>query len=184
MLEGKWMLFLFFLLNGCMVHTKAVPLADSKDFKIYWLKRDLYGGRFYDDDRYRLLSFVSGSELKLLKSPLGHWITPPASDEKILAGTRVVVRKTEWPSDLNLPTRPLFTPRHLVWVYLTVAMERGFVRMEKDKTYILLAPDHIQSKRDFEFWWEQYFSDKDINWERLERKLSFVMPAEAGMTIF
>lgn len=154
---------MLFLMAGCTAHIKQIPIEKAQTGKSYWLKKSLYGGIFYDDDRYRLLSERPFEELKHLKSLSGDLILPPPSDEVIPVGTQVYVQKIEWPTQLNWIKRPILTPRHLGWVYLTVALDRGSVTLMRDKPYVLLIPEEIQDDKTLQSWLSACFSEQDNN---------------------
>lgn len=165
----KWIaLFLSIFLQGCQGHV-ALPqalqssIAQQFDGQTLWLKQSLYGGNFYDDDRYRLAHPRRFEELTYLKTPDGDLILPPPSNEIITVGTRVKILKVEWPTGMTVFKRPLFTPRHCAWVYLEVARDRGQVTLTRNKTYILLVPEGVQDDKAFKGWIDTLLAKEDTN---------------------
>jgi hypothetical protein len=139
---------------------KIDGLATGKSF---WLKQSLYAGPFYDDDRFTLLHASSFDELTYLKMPDGATILPPKPSFIIPVGTRVTITAIEWPDWNNFVKRPIFTPRHLPWMKMTVAMQRGQVSLMRPETFIFLLPVESDNSRHFESWFLSIFSDKDTN---------------------
>ncbi|MES2503266.1 MAG: hypothetical protein V4534_00125 [Myxococcota bacterium] len=164
MLNGKWMIILgLLILNGCAPQLEQLPKAPKAKEETFWLKKSLYGGILYDDYRYRLLSPKPFDELRHLKTLGGDWILPPPSDEVVPFGTRVSIQKIEWPTGANIIKRPILTPRNLPWIYLTVALDRGSVTLNRDKTYILLVPEEIKTETALRAWLQTYLSKEDNN---------------------
>ncbi len=156
MLKCNLMLILF--LTGCMAHIEP---ETQKTLKNLWLNKSYYGGIFYDDDRFRILSEIPFEKLNHLKSPSGDTILPPPSDEIVPYGTRVVLEKVEWPTHENLFKRPFLTPRHYPWIYLRAALDRGSVTLMRNKTYIMVLPDTIKTQAQLESWLNKNFDRED-----------------------
>lgn len=135
-------------------------LAKGKSF---WLKQSLFAGTFYDDDRYFLLNPRPFDEIDYVKMPDGATVLPPAATHIIPVGTKVTVSAVEWPDWQNYLNRPIFTPRHLIWVKMKVAKERGQVSLMHDKTFIMLVPFEGGHTELFAGWFKGIFSDKDTN---------------------
>jgi hypothetical protein len=165
----KWgALFLAIFLAGCPSHlnmseASQASIATQIKGQSLWLKQSLYGGPFYDDDRFRLAHARKFEELTYLRTPDGDIILPPPSDEIIGVGTRVKIEKIEWPTGMNIFKRPIFTPRHCPWLYLRVARDRGQVTMNRDHLYILLVPDQVHDDKSFREWLEGILSSQDTN---------------------
>lgn len=160
----KWSMFGFLLLIGaCVSHIGRPAMNPNWNGQSYWLKQSLYGGIFYDDDRYGLVSPEPFEKLTYLKSVSGDYIIPPPSTEIIPFGTRVQIQKIEWPTEQNMIKRPLLTPRYLPWIYLTVALDRGAVTLNRNLTYIMLVPEEIRSEIALIDWLSSYFSKQDNN---------------------
>ncbi len=160
----KWSLLGFLLLMAaCASHLQRSPLTQNWQGQTYWVKQSLYGGIFYDDDRYGLVSPEPFEKLTYLKSLSGDMIIPPPSTEVISFGTRVQVQEIEWPTEQNMIKRPLLTPRYLPWIYLTIMLDRGAVTLERKLTYILLVPEEIRSEKALTDWFSTYFSKQDNN---------------------
>ena len=160
----KWSLGVLLLFTGaCVSHVQRPIVSSNWSGQSYWTQQKLYGGFFYDDDRYGLVSPEPFEKLTYLKSLSGDTILPPPSDELISFGTRVQIQKIEWPTEQNIVKRPLLTPRYLAWVYLTIALDRGSVTLNRNRTYILLVPEEIRSEKAFADWFSNYFSKQDNN---------------------
>ena len=154
----------FFLvgLTACVQTTKhAVETVDPGP--TYYAKQDFFTGFFFDDDRYGLISTIPLKKITVLKDLAGRYVLPKPIKEPVIKGTRVNVQKIEWPTPENRLKRPLLTPRHLVWIYLTVALDRGeYVTVNRKRTYIFLAPERIQDDAALREWFFQYFSSKAL----------------------
>lgn len=132
--------------------------------ELLFLKQSMYAGRFYDDDRYRLLHPRRFSELTYLLNAEGEPILPPPSDEIIPAGTRVRVEKIEWPEGDAVFRRPLYTPRYTTWIFLRVARERGSsTTIERSERHIVLLPGGISDQETFEQWFSASLTATDPN---------------------
>lgn len=156
----KWSLWVLLLFSGsCVTHVQRPVMSQNWSGQSYWVKKSLYAGFFYDDDRYGLVSPEPFEKLTYLKSIAGDLILPPPSTEMISIGTRVQIQKIEWPTEQNIIKRPLLTPRFLPWIYLTIALDRGaFVTLNRKLTYIMLVPEEIRSEKALADWFSNYFS--------------------------
>jgi hypothetical protein len=150
-------------LGACVTHVQRPAMTQNWEAQSYWVKQSLYGGLFYDDDRYGLISSEPFEKLTYLKSIAGDFIIPPPSTEIIAFGTRVQIQKIEWPTEQNIIKRPLLTPRYLPWIYLTVALDRGSVTLNRKLTYIMLVPEEVKSEKTLTDWLSNYFSKQDNN---------------------
>ena len=129
----------------------------------FFLKTSLYGGQFYDDDRFRLAHAKPFDQISDLTTLDGHVITPLPSDEIISVGTKVKIKNIEWPLGSVRFRRPLYSPRDKIWVILRVALERGNITFEREKDYILLAPDYLKNRQEFDAWFKSYFTKDNTN---------------------
>ena len=173
MLICKWSFLVgFWMMLGCAGHLRPSAGGQSSAGQSYWAKQSFYGGLFFDDDRYGFLSPIEFEKLRCLKSPSGDYIVPAPSDHVISVGTRVNIQKIEWPTDQNRIKRPLLTPGHLPWIYLTVALDRGSVTINRPRTYIMLVPEEIRSNDALAKWFSRYFSQEDNNLWFLNLSLS------------
>src|SRR3989338_7748884 len=161
----KWSLWGYvFCVLACTAPVRSPALPEKKPHgKAYWAKQSFYGGIFFDDDRYGFLSPIAFEKLTCLKSISGDYIIPPPAHEVISFGTRVNIQKIEWPTAQNRMKRPLLTPRLMPWIYLTVALDRGSVRLDREKTYVMLVPERIRSEEALFRWFSDYFSQEDNN---------------------
>jgi hypothetical protein len=132
--------------------------------ELLFLKQSLYAGRFYDDDRFRLVHPRRFDELTYLRTVEGDPIPPPPADEIIPAGTRVRVERLEWPDGNAVFRRPLYTPRYTTWIFLRVARERGAdVTVERKERHILLLPGGLHDEATFEEWFAASLTKTDPN---------------------
>jgi len=163
-------------------------LNEAHEGELLYVKQSLYAGRFYDDDRYRLLHARKFEELTYLLDAEGQPIPPPPANEIIPAGTRVRVERIEWPDGDAVFRRPLYTPRYTTWIFLRVARGRGdettFERAEK---HIMLLPGGISDEATFNEWFEAALTRTDPNpWLRtlpeVQRVAIDLKRVEVGMT--
>ena len=141
-----------------------VRIDEQHNGELLYLKQSMYAGRFYDDDRYRLLHPRRFEELTYLLTAEGEPIAPPPADEIVPAGTRVRVEKIDWPDAAAVFRRPLYTPRYTTWVYLRVARERGSdTTIERSERHILLLPAGISDQETFDQWFTASLSSQDNN---------------------
>ena len=178
---------------GCASYT-VIPadartrLDEAHEGELLYVKQSLYAGRFYDDDRFRLLHARKFEELTYLQNAEGEPITPPPANEIIPAGTRVRVERIEWPVGDAVFRRPLYTPRYTTWIYLRVARGRGDeTTFERDERYIMLLPGGISDEATFNEWFEAALTRTDPNpWLRslpeVQRVAIDLKRVEAGMT--
>ncbi|MDP2340392.1 MAG: hypothetical protein Q8O67_05505 [Deltaproteobacteria bacterium] len=157
------------LVGSCASYT-VVPEAaraaidEEHAGELLYLKQSMYAGRFYDDDRFRLLHPRRFEELTYLLTAEGDPIAPPPAEEIIPAGTRVRVEKIEWPDGDAVFRRPLYTPRYTTWVFLRVARERGSeTTIERSERHILLLPAGIGDQETFNQWFTASLSTEDNN---------------------
>jgi hypothetical protein len=155
--------------TGCASYTVLSKeaqghLEQEHTGELLFLKQSLYAGRFYDDDRYRLVHPRRFEELTYLRNAEGEAIVPPPADEIIAAGTRVRVERLEWPDGDAVFRRPLYTPRYTTWIFLRVARERGTdVTVERNEHHILLLPGGLHDEQTFEEWFDASLTQKDPN---------------------
>lgn len=137
-------------------------LDAAHEGELLYVKQSLYAGRFYDDDRFRLVHPRRFEELTYLLNAEGEPIPPAPADEIIPAGTRVRIEKIEWPDGDAVFRRPLYTPRYTTWIYLRVARGVGSgVTMERAERHILLLPGGLENEEAFEQWFTAALSPTD-----------------------
>ncbi len=157
------------VLSACPSYTLVAAGArasidEAHTGELLYLKQSMYAGRFYDDDRYRLVHPRRFEELTYLLTAEGDPIPPPPAEEIIPAGTRVRVEKIEWPDGDAVFRRPLYTPRYTTWVFLRVARERGSdTTIERSERHILLLPAGIADQETFDQWFTASLSAEDNN---------------------
>jgi hypothetical protein len=156
---------------GCASMAAVSPaeqklLNQQHEGELLFLKQSVYAGRFYDDDRFRLVHARRFEELTYLLNAEGEPITPPPADEIIPAGTQVRVERIAWPDGETIFRRPLYTPRYTTWVYLRVARGRGDnndVTFERESKHIMLLPGGITDMATFNEWFSATLTTKDPN---------------------
>jgi hypothetical protein len=173
----KWVVT-FLLLSGCIhqmeLSQETMKKVDSAVVgRSFWLKQSLYTGPFYDDDRYALVSTNQFDELAYVKMPDNETILPPNANGIIPYGTKVVVQSIDWPDLQNYLNRPIFTPRHLPWMKLKIALDRGQVSLFRPETFIYVLSIDADNAKHFETWFRTIFSDKDSNVWLLSLKPEF-----------
>ena len=137
-------------------------LNEAHEGELLYVKQSLYAGRFYDDDRYRLVHPRRFEELTYLLNAEGEAIAPPPADEIIPAGTRVRIERIEWPEGDAVFRRPLYTPRYTTWIFLRVARGTGSeVTMERNERHVLLLPGGIDDEGMFNSWFQAALSSTD-----------------------
>ena len=137
-------------------------LNEAHEGELLYVKQSLYAGRFYDDDRYRLVHPRRFEELTYLLNAEGEAIAPPPADEIIPAGTRVRIERMEWPEGDAVFRRPLYTPRYTTWIFLRVARGTGSeVTMERNERHVLLLPGGIDDESMFNAWFQAALSTTD-----------------------
>lgn len=137
-------------------------IEEAHEGELLFVKQSLYAGRFYDDDRYRLVHPRRFGELTYLLNAEGEPIPPPPADEIIPVGTRVRIERIEWPDGDAVFRRPLYTPRYTTWIFLRVARGTGTgVTMERAERHILLLPGGLSDEESFEQWFSAALSKAD-----------------------
>ena len=163
-------------------------IEQAHEGELLFVKQSLYAGRFYDDDRYRLVHPRRFEELTYLQNAEGEPIAPPPADEIIPAGTRVRVERIEWPDGDAVFRRPLYTPRYTTWIFLRVARGTGAgVTIERAERHILLLPGGLSGEESFDQWFSAALSSTDPTpWLRSLSELQQVAIAQKrpakGMT--
>ncbi|RMG11107.1 MAG: hypothetical protein D6729_18500 [Deltaproteobacteria bacterium] len=106
------------------------------------LASSLYVTPFFRDARYRLLTELPPEHVDLMRDPKGRRITPGRAIRILPAGTRVRIRRIEFPTSSAVTARSLFTPRYFTWVYLEVPQD--------DRLHILVMRDDPTTRAAFE----------------------------------
>ncbi len=154
---------------GCQSYT-VIPdegrarLDEAHQGELLYVKQSLYAGRFYDDDRYRLLHARRFEELTYLLDAEGQPIPPPPANEIVPAGTRVRVERIEWPDGDAVFRRPIYTPRYTTWIFLRVASAPGEdVTFERSERHIMLLPGGISDEATFNEWFDSALTRTNPN---------------------
>ncbi len=85
-----------------------------------YLRVAVYVAPFFGDGSRLLVSDRPVGELRLLETPEGSPITPPAATRVLPPGTPVFVDGVQFPTGTIPWSRPLTTPRYNAWVLLSV----------------------------------------------------------------
>ena len=120
-------LLLTLLFTACTTTQVFIPVEDRPRLERQWvgedrfLKVSCFSTPFFGDATKKLLTPVDPSQVRLLDNPDGTPIDPGAIETTFPAGTRVRIKKVEFPSALTMAERVLITPRTLVWIFLDLA---------------------------------------------------------------
>ncbi len=131
------------LLAGCATYNALAPqeratvereLARSGEDR--FLRVSFYVTPFFGDATKKLLTAVPPEEVRLLDHPDGKPVNPGAVEKILPAGTKARILKVEFPTAWSMTERLAYTPRHLPWIYISLAGE------QTELPYILaLRPD-------------------------------------------
>lgn len=86
-----------------------------------FLRVSMFSTPFFKDDSKKLLTPLAPELVRLLEAPDGTPVNPGPVEATWPAGTRVKIRKVEFPSTSVMLTRVLYTPRTLAWIYVELA---------------------------------------------------------------
>ncbi len=138
--------------------------------KVLYLKYSCYATPFwaYDDRLY--LTEHEVDERVLISSPGGDPILPGKSVGIVPMGTRVRIRKIEFPTSQAMSERKLHSPRHFIWVFLdVVAPDDKNDESRSSKPYVLVLTQQINSMSMFEKSLKLYLVDSDPRVEFSQR---------------
>jgi hypothetical protein len=144
-----------------MLHGTMVTIEDEREGRDYFLAQSMYAGRFYDDDRARLLSPRRFETLKYLQTLEGEPIAPPPPDDILPAGTRVRLERVAFPTGDNVFRRPLYTPRYTTWLRVRVLGGSGIVDRRDAVPYVLVLPAFLEDKDTFDRWFDAFLTSED-----------------------
>jgi len=156
----KWVVGLFvFSFFACSTKNLS-PAPDQERIRSHWigkklwLKRSMYSGMFFDDDRFYLLDEKPFEQIDALKSFNSQANLPPPAQAIVPYSSTVEIVDIQWPTTKNVFNRPLYSPKNLVWAY---------VRIDANpKKYIVLLPAYLKYWAQFNDWLSARFSTKNI----------------------
>lgn len=168
MLAALWAFFTTSCVGLNLAPNKAPPPHEELS---YWLTTSMYAGSFYDNKKVALFDHRPFSAIKDVTTPDGKDISPPKESKVVPAGTLVRVMRIDYPDTATKFRRPLYSPRHNVWVYCQVAKERGRVSIFESEPYIMVLPSFVTNEAEVREYLKQFLSTTDPNpWLLTQRK--------------
>ncbi|MFN7134344.1 MAG: hypothetical protein ACK4N5_19855 [Myxococcales bacterium] len=136
------------LLSAC---ASATVLPDEERTKLsrdyeggtYHLRTSLTVTPFFSDNTRRLVSPLPADAIHLLNDTEGQPILPGPQEGILPLGTRVRVEKVEFPTGLVVTKRPLYSPRDVPWLYLSVVGE------PRGRPYVAVLRPQIKTREEF-----------------------------------
>lgn len=115
----------FFWLGGCASHSfvpdeDRIRLERSLPGRTFYLRHAMYLGPFWGDQEKRFLSDGVPGEIPWVVNPAGVPIEPGEPTAIVPVGSRVRIRKIEFPTSGAIARRNPFHPRFHPWVTLQV----------------------------------------------------------------
>lgn len=151
---------LFALAAGC-ASTSLLPdedrvgLARDLEGKTLHLRASNHVMPFFTDSTRRLISPLPPDSIELLVDPSGHPILPGAPEDLLALGSKVRVEKVEFPTSLVVTRRPLYSPRTVPWLYLSV------IGQPKSRPYVAVLRQGIKTREEFLSAVDQILCEKD-----------------------
>jgi hypothetical protein len=113
------------VLSACVPPSQLTPEGREKVTQQLarqsrYLRVSVYVAPFFGDGSRLLVTDRPVSELRLLETPEGNPITPPAPTRILPPGTPVFVDGIQFPTGTIPWSRPLTTPRYNPWLLVTV----------------------------------------------------------------
>jgi len=149
-------------LAGCATYNALGPqeratveseLARSGEDR--FLRVSFYVTDFFGDASKKLITAVPPEEVRLLDHPDGRPVNPGKVEKIIPAGTRARILKVEFPTAWSMTERLAYTPRHLPWIYVSIAGE------QTELPYILVLRPDLDTPDRFYNDLERYLSAHD-----------------------
>jgi hypothetical protein len=157
------LLLLALLAAGCATYTTLSPEARTRIERQFtagseprYLRESLYVTPFFGDATRRLLTSVPPEDVRMLEDLSGKPIHPGPVQTVAAAGSRVRVRKVEFPTAFTVAERVLVTPRTHPWAYLDVEGVGG------ETPLILVVPAEGRSEAEVVADLERYLTTQDI----------------------
>lgn len=146
---------------GCASHSLVpdedrIRLERSLPGRTFYLRQAMYLGPFWSDEAKRFLSGGVPDEIPWVVNPAGVPIEPGEPTSIVPVGTRVRVRKIEFPTSLTVARRNPVLPRYNPWVFLDVEGVSG------GATPILLLRRDLRSHEEVMAELEHYLSPDDL----------------------
>jgi hypothetical protein len=145
-----------------------------------YLKLSFYVQPFFGDGTKKLLSAVPPEEVRLIETTNGKPVSPGQTEKIIPAGTRVRIRKLEFPTAWVMAERVVYTPRTQPWVYLSIEGESS------THPFIIVLRPQIKTRQEFYAELERYVTEKDpavllARWPEFVREAVRTKTAAEGM---
>lgn len=121
-----------------------------------FLRVSMFSTQLFGDASKRLLTPVLPDEVRLLESPGGKSMSPGEIQSLFPVGTRVRIKKVEFPSPWTLTERVLLTPRTETWVYVDV---EGTPK--NSPPYVWVMRSTVKDDREFLAHLDLYLSAED-----------------------
>ncbi len=177
------------LLAGCASATlipdeERARLAQDFEGGVFHLRASMTVTPFFSDGTRRLVSQLPADSIHVLDDTEGKPILPGEQEAILPLGTRVRVDKVEFPTGLVVTKRPLYSPRDVPWVYLSVVGEprgRPYVAVLrpgiKTREEFVAAMDQLVTKDDPSVWLAKY--SPELKQAILEKRLVAGMDSAA-----
>lgn len=150
---------------------ERIELTRELEGRPMHLRASLHVLPFFSDTTRRLVSPLPPDSIELLVDPSGEPILPGQPEGLLPLGQKVRVEKVEFPTSLVVTRRPLYSPRTVPWIYLSVAGE------PRGRPYVAVLRQGIKTRDEFLAAVDQILSPQDPSPE-LER-----YPAEVRAAI-
>ncbi|MGI5864379.1 MAG: hypothetical protein ACOX6T_20330 [Myxococcales bacterium] len=151
---------LFALAAGC-ASTSLLPdedrirLARDLEGKVLHLRASNHVMPFFTDSTRRLISPLPPDSIELLVDPSGQPILPGEPEGLLTLGSKVRVEKVEFPTSLVVTRRPLYSPRTVPWIYLSV------VGQPHSRPFVAVLRQGIKTREEFVSAVDQILCEKD-----------------------
>jgi hypothetical protein len=110
-------------------------ISEELEGRNLFLRVSANTGPFFGDQSRHLLTDQPIEEVQLLESVSGDPISPPPSERVLLPGTRVRLRKVEFPTPWLIARRVVMTPRYHPWAIVEVEKE--------NRPFIVVLPQEV-----------------------------------------
>jgi hypothetical protein len=148
--------------TSCVTPSVAMPVEQRAGLERQlagedrFLKISMFATPLFGDTSKRLLTTVPPEEVRLIDSTDHKPMNPGNIESLFPAGTRVRLKKVEFPSPWTLTSRVLLTPRTETWLYVDI---EGTAK--NAPPYIWVVRSTVQDDREFLAHLERYFSVED-----------------------
>ena len=122
---------------------ERIELTRSLEGSTLHLRASVHVMPFFSDGTRRLISPLPPDSIELLLDPSGVPILPGEPEGLLPLGSKVRVEKVEFPTSLVVTRRPLYSPRTVPWLYLSVVGE------PRGRPYIAVLRQGIKTREEF-----------------------------------